>query len=706
MSHSPETFQQLGKGHTYLRNFDTLGILIGQGRSFSGRERNCLFLNTRDNRFTEVAAATGFDYLDDGRAAGTTDWDRDGDLDIWLNNRTGPRVRFLKNNFQRSQNTHYVAFRLEGGPTNRDAIGARIEVAYQVESEERTAIKTLRAGDGFLSQSSKGLHFGLGNATSIDRVTVRWPRVNGMAASESIQVLNDLELDRRYSITQQRSFSSGRPAHSIETTPATTSTTHNTNLDGTPTSDSGSNQDGFRNSTPSQRVFLTRRKPLPNIDYIDGDGNQQHLTVTPQEGLFITFWASWCDQCVQELDELSNAHSQLASAGISCLALCADQLADDRQSVASPQRDPAGQDRRQLKQLKWPFAYGTLNRKAASDVLGVYHRTIYRQHPLTLPFSVLVDRRGEIAAFYRGRVALGRLLEDASALTAGPEQIAAAAFPFAGGIATTHFQRDPLAQAVAQIEAGLLPQARGTLEDTIRRSKGNRSLRLLNAYRMLANVASHEGRTDDAIDVIRTAIQILPQQLGLRIQYAKLIADSGDAAAASRELEAILKTARDNWQRLNQLGLAFEYVGDSHRAVAAYSAALRIKPDAYQVRANRAAALLAAGDTDKALAEFRQLRKVRPDSMDIANNLAWILATATNKQLRDASEALRLAKSVVARDGGQHPATLDTLSAAHAANGDRNQAIDVARRALELAQLRGDTTLVTKLELRLQSLTP
>ena len=69
--------------------------MIFEGRAFSGRERNCCFLNLGGARFADVSAVTGLDSLDDGRGAATVDWDLDGDQDLWVTNRTGPRVRFL-----------------------------------------------------------------------------------------------------------------------------------------------------------------------------------------------------------------------------------------------------------------------------------------------------------------------------------------------------------------------------------------------------------------------------------------------------------------------------------------------------------------------------------------------------------------------------------------------------------------------------------
>ena len=55
---------------------------VRQGRSFSGHERNCCFLNT-GGQFADISGVSGIDFADDGRGIGLTDWDHDGDLDAW-----------------------------------------------------------------------------------------------------------------------------------------------------------------------------------------------------------------------------------------------------------------------------------------------------------------------------------------------------------------------------------------------------------------------------------------------------------------------------------------------------------------------------------------------------------------------------------------------------------------------------------------------
>ena len=99
--------------------------------------------------------------MDDGRALAVTDWDGDGDLDLWLSNRTGPRVKFLRNDIV--DDNQSLTLSLQGVASNRDAIGARATVTVKTNGTARTSSQTVRAGESFLSQSSKTLTFGIAN---------------------------------------------------------------------------------------------------------------------------------------------------------------------------------------------------------------------------------------------------------------------------------------------------------------------------------------------------------------------------------------------------------------------------------------------------------------------------------------------------------------------------------------------------------------
>lgn len=174
MAPSPDTHAQSTAGDPAteacwagIRAMDTKLI---RGESFSGHEKNCVYLNTGTTRWASAGFLTGFDFDDDARAVAVTDWDGDGDLDVWIANRTAPRIRYLRNDAPRAGT--WVAFTLRATRGHHQAHGAR--VTLRLKGDARPLLRELRAGEGFLAQSTRRLYFGLGKNAEIATVTVRW----------------------------------------------------------------------------------------------------------------------------------------------------------------------------------------------------------------------------------------------------------------------------------------------------------------------------------------------------------------------------------------------------------------------------------------------------------------------------------------------------------------------------------------------------
>lgn len=144
-------------------------LMTESGYSVHGREKKRFFRNNGTGGFTDLSAASGLAFEDDGRAFALLDMDLDGDTDLILKNRTGPQVRLMRNDSTPAHRS--VAFDLVGRRSNRDAIGARItfELAGGIWSKE------VRAGSGFLSQHSRIVYFGLARVDSLPRVRIDWP---------------------------------------------------------------------------------------------------------------------------------------------------------------------------------------------------------------------------------------------------------------------------------------------------------------------------------------------------------------------------------------------------------------------------------------------------------------------------------------------------------------------------------------------------
>ncbi|MFN0126969.1 MAG: ASPIC/UnbV domain-containing protein [Verrucomicrobiales bacterium] len=345
--------------------------LLRAGKSFSGHERHCAFLNPGGGvRFADVSALTGLDLPEDGTGVGFCDWDHDGDLDLWMANRSAPTVRFFEN---RHDATRSLQLSLAGVGSNRDAIGSQVAV---VLSDGRVLTKTLRAGEGYLSQSSKVLHFGLGPVATVERVTVRWPARN--SASESFaEVSGD---GGRYVLRQGAGKATVLPLDAAPQGLATRG---------------GKDEAG----SSAHRIGLAIPLPLPPLSFAsDLDGSPQAvLAADGKRSVLVSLWASWCAPCLAELREVSTLRDSLASAGIEFLPVSVDGLTAE-----------SGGDRAKARQVLARLGWKGRSGLADERLMGLLQLTndelLVARRALPLPSSFLIDPNGRLVAIYKGAV--------------------------------------------------------------------------------------------------------------------------------------------------------------------------------------------------------------------------------------------------------------------------------------------------------------
>ena len=357
--------------------------MMMQGRSFSGNERNCCFLNTGEapdaaGRFANISAASGLDYPDDGRAVAVVDWDMDGDLDLWISNRNAPRLRLMRNDTPTT--SHFLALQLEGDgkTTNRDAIGARVDVVLAGRgADARPLIKTLRAGEGFLAQSSKWLNFGLGRAESVGKVIVQWPCSDG---SQKVEEFSGFEVNRRYRLVQGR----GEP---LEVAARSTQLALNPSVQQVPT------------LSDTARIRLVTLLPIPKMRFPGGPG-EKTISIGAGKPVLLTLWASWCTPCLEELAEITKRADEIRSAGIEVVALSVDKPTDLASAVAK------------LKTMRFPF-YSAPAPQPLVMLLQWYHDELTQQEqPMPIPVSFLIDSEGQLIALYKGRARIDDVVAD------------------------------------------------------------------------------------------------------------------------------------------------------------------------------------------------------------------------------------------------------------------------------------------------------
>jgi hypothetical protein len=149
-----------------------------------------LFRNLGNGTFADVTAKAGGDLAGPRVARGLAfaDLDGDGDLDLVMAESGGPGTIFENAG---TGHGHWLRFSLEGKKSNRQGIGARVEVT----SGGVTQTWEVRAGGSYLSQSQIDPTFGLGEARMADKVVIRWPSgtVQSLAKVAADQVVKVVE---------------------------------------------------------------------------------------------------------------------------------------------------------------------------------------------------------------------------------------------------------------------------------------------------------------------------------------------------------------------------------------------------------------------------------------------------------------------------------------------------------------------------------
>ena len=101
--------------------------MFGKGFSFSGYERDPLYLNLGNRKVLDISGCSGIDSVTDGRAGVFADFDNDGDLDVFMTTIQGQSHLLFRNNV--GQENHWLRVALDGGASlGRDAFSSVVRL--------------------------------------------------------------------------------------------------------------------------------------------------------------------------------------------------------------------------------------------------------------------------------------------------------------------------------------------------------------------------------------------------------------------------------------------------------------------------------------------------------------------------------------------------------------------------------------------------
>ena len=534
MSQSPEEARREADS-SYERGWVSIHRMLRQGASWSGNERHCAFLNSGDGKFLDVSAVSGLDLNEDGRAAVVTDWNGDGAQDLWIMARTGPRLRLLRNVLASERESFQLELKQPIG--NRDAIGARAEL---VLANGQRVVRSVRAGSGYLSQSSLWMHFGWPSEGGVRELRVIWP-------GSEVENFRDIQ-SGRWTLTRGGALASAPNSSSESVLRSEPVTKHA--------------------SPSSARIPVGVRLPMPPLNAtVTGGVSRELLTHYRGRALLVLPWASWCAPCLEELRSLVAEKAQLVSSGLTILALNADMEPEGRRTAL-----------RFLREIEWPFEVAQAD-KALIDVLDlVQQHTFERRRRLPLPSSFLIDPEGRLAVFSRGELSTNRIVLDALSLQDDPIQVRNSSVPFAGRWRGEPLEPDSLGLETRLRKAGYEDVAQAYYQRWFS-EEVTASVGVAKTHVEFGKVFMRQLKLTEAAKHLREATVLDPQFVEAWVLLATVVHRQGNRPTAIEAYERALALDMDNVQGRFNYSLALAELGRFGEALSQASKLDSIAPE-------------------------------------------------------------------------------------------------------------------------------
>ncbi len=154
----------------------------------SKEQPNALLRNNGDGTFADVSSSSGADDDGIGRGGAYIDFDGDGCLDMIVVN-YGQSAKLFRNECDAGNS--WLVVRTQGSTSNRDAIGAVITA----EAGGSSQIRLISGGSSSMGQNMMAAHFGLGEASKVDSLTIMWP-------GGRVQTITDVPVNQVLQVTE------------------------------------------------------------------------------------------------------------------------------------------------------------------------------------------------------------------------------------------------------------------------------------------------------------------------------------------------------------------------------------------------------------------------------------------------------------------------------------------------------------------------
>ena len=533
----------------YENGWNAINQFIREEYSWNGHEPNVLHVR-RGDRYFDFSGVSGLDYPEDSRAFAVVDFDGDGRPDVILKSRMGPQVRILQNDCAGQRQA--IAFQLRGTKSNRDAIGARIQVDGQT--------KWLDAGSGFLSQHSKRVLFGLGDASSAARVRITWP--SGLK-----QEFSNLRAGAVYFVTEgvaEIRSQAFRESRALASRPV-----------------QADNEMRLHDTWFVDPIPLPEKQTGPGLFVLD----PAKLTPARREQyeIFRRYLFDWRTGLARPIAFLLNSTGQAVK--VYSKVPTAEQVKADLAKRGSALPFPGtyvGHMRRDF--FKFGAAYLS---SGYPDQALPYLEAVLQRSPENARVLVLV---GQIHLQANRPDAAAKYFRSAVEANAGYAE----AWSGLGDLASA---RKDLPQAMTNYEKAL-------------ELKPDLLYTLLNA----GQTADKLNQQAKAEAFYRRALEIDPQSADAANGLGLALAKQGHGDDARKYFEQAIRLRRDFSGAINNLGVLYMQQGKVNDAIAAFNYGIRVAPDEDILYLNLGRTYTRLGDFERARQVMQQLLDRKPDS--------------------------------------------------------------------------------------------
>jgi tetratricopeptide (TPR) repeat protein len=206
----------------------------------------------------------------------------------------------------------------------------------------------------------------------------------------------------------------------------------------------------------------------------------------------------------------------------------------------------------------------------------------------------------------------------------------------------------------------------------------------------------------DVETLYRTTIERNPNCWLVQNNLGNLLVDQGHVGEAILHLQEALKSKHNSVDTCFNLGNALRSERRTDEAILYYKEALRIDHNYVPAYCNLGSALASQGRLREAITHYHNALRIDPNDVHTLNGLALLRATCPQSAFRNGAEAVDLAQRAFRLSKEPEPSILDTLAAAYAEAGRFPEAVQTARRALELAKLQHNKTLAKSVTARIR----